>query len=377
MVDILPARTNPHRSGVNQTLGRPGNDPLDLIADLVDANLILVTEDEDGEPRIGMLETIRDFAVEMLHRHDELPAVTLLHAQHYAELSRLLAADIFQPNHRRAVDRYETEMDNFRRALRATLLAEGNIAAPAVRTSLLGVNLCASIGLFWLISSHATEGELWLRQALAAARTGGADIARVKMWLSWMLSEQDADEMLRLAEEALAELDMSGDLIDRCRAMGALAVSHFELGDLPLSHSWGERLLKLAEKSGDGYMLTAAKVNHAEVERKLGNLPRAQKLLKEARDLARARGDEYTMAIIGLSLAEDQLNSDNMQGAEEELANSLDLVLRSGNRGLSSAFAVLVGRTLEQSGDPGAALLVLAAVNRNIKEREWVCPEFG
>ncbi|MGH3191302.1 MAG: hypothetical protein ACRDPY_32530 [Streptosporangiaceae bacterium] len=39
-----------------------GSDPLELVAELQDVSLITVAEGIDGEPRMGMLETIRDYA---------------------------------------------------------------------------------------------------------------------------------------------------------------------------------------------------------------------------------------------------------------------------------------------------------------------------
>ena len=39
-----------------------GADPLQLAADLLDVSLVTVTEGADGEPRVGMLETIREYA---------------------------------------------------------------------------------------------------------------------------------------------------------------------------------------------------------------------------------------------------------------------------------------------------------------------------
>ena len=44
----------------------PGADPLQPVAELLDVSLITVTEGADGEPRVGMLETIREFALECL-----------------------------------------------------------------------------------------------------------------------------------------------------------------------------------------------------------------------------------------------------------------------------------------------------------------------
>ena len=48
------------------TVREPRSDPLELVAELLDVSLITVTEGADGEPRVGMLETIREYALERL-----------------------------------------------------------------------------------------------------------------------------------------------------------------------------------------------------------------------------------------------------------------------------------------------------------------------
>ena len=49
-----------------------GSDPLVPVAELQDVSLITVTEGIDGEPRIGTLETIRDYALERLEQDDDV-----------------------------------------------------------------------------------------------------------------------------------------------------------------------------------------------------------------------------------------------------------------------------------------------------------------
>ena len=71
---------------------RPDFDPFDLVADLVDASLATVTEGPEGEPRIGMLETIRLYALGELQRTGELDDRRSLHAHHYAQRGRPIAA---------------------------------------------------------------------------------------------------------------------------------------------------------------------------------------------------------------------------------------------------------------------------------------------
>ena len=48
--------------------GRTQPDALQQVAALLDVSLITVTEGADGEPRAGMLETIREYALELLEQ---------------------------------------------------------------------------------------------------------------------------------------------------------------------------------------------------------------------------------------------------------------------------------------------------------------------
>ena len=61
-----------------------GSDPLQLAAGLQDVSLITVTEGADGEPRVGMLETIREYALERLGQAGDLDDTRRRHAQYYA-----------------------------------------------------------------------------------------------------------------------------------------------------------------------------------------------------------------------------------------------------------------------------------------------------
>ena len=65
-----------------------GADPLELAAELLDVSLITVTEGVDGEPRLGMLETIREYALERLGQAGDLDDTRRRHAEYYAGVRR-------------------------------------------------------------------------------------------------------------------------------------------------------------------------------------------------------------------------------------------------------------------------------------------------
>jgi len=59
-------------------------DPLEALAELHDVGLITVTEDADGEPRLDMLETIREYALERLQADDDPDGARRRRAEYYA-----------------------------------------------------------------------------------------------------------------------------------------------------------------------------------------------------------------------------------------------------------------------------------------------------
>jgi predicted ATPase len=94
-----------------------GPDPLEMAAGLVDVSLVTVAEGERGEPRVGMLETIRQYAVERLAGAGEEEATRRRHAGHYAAVAEQAIQLLDGPGHLAALDRLEAEHDNLRAAL--------------------------------------------------------------------------------------------------------------------------------------------------------------------------------------------------------------------------------------------------------------------
>jgi predicted ATPase len=98
------------------TDARDDEDPLDLVADLVDASLVTISEGPDGEPRVIILETIRAYARDQLRAAGEADAVRYVHAGHYLQVAEQLQS-LQESQHLAARDLAEIELDNFRAAL--------------------------------------------------------------------------------------------------------------------------------------------------------------------------------------------------------------------------------------------------------------------
>ena len=91
----LFARLSVFRGGASiealHAVGNPGGDlgvdTLEVLTSLIDNSLVRQTELPDGEPRFGMLETIREYAAELLAAQQDSAPTERRHAEHFLALA--------------------------------------------------------------------------------------------------------------------------------------------------------------------------------------------------------------------------------------------------------------------------------------------------
>jgi predicted ATPase len=144
-------------------------DPLDLVADLVDASLVVMSEAPDGEPRISLLETIRSFARRELRAAGERDDARSAHAMHYVQVAERLRV-LRDSEHLLALRQAETELDNFREALAWAMSQESAPGRDLGADTSIDLRLSSSLGWLWYQGGYIVEGRRWLEQA---PRTSG------------------------------------------------------------------------------------------------------------------------------------------------------------------------------------------------------------
>lgn len=142
---------------------------LDLITSLADKSLLRQESGPDGTVRFRMLETIREYALELLDGSSEAEAAHYAHAACYRDLAVQADAAFWcrGPGDWRAL--LEPDLDNLRQAL-AWSLARGEFD--------LALTTAMKLAPLWLYHGQAGEGADWLRQALAAGESSDALRAR-------------------------------------------------------------------------------------------------------------------------------------------------------------------------------------------------------
>lgn len=122
---------------------------LDGVTSLLDKSLVLQIERGDDEPRLSLLETMREYGVERMVAHEELACTCNAHAHYYLELAEEADAASYGTDAAIWLERQELENDNFRAALR-WLLEQKELE--------LALRLTRALAQFWFLRGYLREG---------------------------------------------------------------------------------------------------------------------------------------------------------------------------------------------------------------------------
>jgi predicted ATPase/class 3 adenylate cyclase len=228
----------------------PGGDVLDGLGSLVDKSLVRQMEGRGGEPRFGMLSTIREFAAEQLTGADD-DDVRRRHAEHYAAFAASAAGSVMGADKRRLLDLLEQEHDNLRAAINWAI--ETGRAEAAMR-------LCANLWRFWQMRGYLAEGRARTERALGmphAQEHPEARLAALEAAGGLAYWQSDGDSAERFYTEALELARASGDPAAEANALYDLAFATvYASGRTPMDNGRRAR----------GYALAAV-----EIYRRLGD----------------------------------------------------------------------------------------------------------
>ncbi len=146
---------------------QPSTDVLDNITSLINKSLVRQTE-SDGEPRLGMLETICEFGREQLAQENELEAVQQAHAAYYLSLAEETEPHLTGREQKAWLSRLGREQDNLRAALRWGF--ESHEAEFILR-------LVSALWQYWFLRGQWSEGRRWLEEALSMASNADVNMA--------------------------------------------------------------------------------------------------------------------------------------------------------------------------------------------------------
>ena len=289
-------------------------DVLDGIAALVDTSLLLPIGETAGERRFGMLETLREYALEHLQQHGELELLRQRHAAYFLELAEQAAPELRGPAQLRWLDVLDAEHDNLRAALQ--WLLDGNAPREALR-------LIGALGRFWFLRGHFSAWDWWLSATLARLAADDAQMATLKatvMLERGMLALYVGDRR-RAAELGWECLRLFRAANDRWGSAAALVVA---TAWEPNQAAQLEEAVALAREEDDAW-LTAWCLHWLGqmVGRSEQAAERAQRIGEESLALAQQTGDAWLIGRALTSLGRSARSAHALARAEGYFRESL------------------------------------------------------
>jgi predicted ATPase/DNA-binding XRE family transcriptional regulator len=344
---------------VHTATGDPRMDVLNGIEALLRNNLLGLQETVDDEPRFMMLETFREYGLELLAASREAEDLRARHASYYLAFAEEAAGQFYSPATGLWLVRLEQDHDNLRAALRWCV--DG-------RRAEMGLRLAGALWSFWYIRGYATEGRAHLAALLSLpeAATMGAPRADALLGAGQLAHTQGAYMAARvLLGESLALYRTMGD--ERGTASALLAGGF--VARVQEEYDTARALLEegLALARANGYtFITAAALHHlgmitADVQE---DYAAARRLLEESLELYRTLAAPRFVALLLLSLGDVARAEGDYVRARALLQEGLTRMIEVGEQlGLHGALDS-VAHLSESAGQAARAVRLAAAAAR-------------
>ena len=348
----------------------PDRDPLDLLGDIVDASLAVVSESPVGEPRVTLLGTTRDYALQLLQEAGETQRARQLHGEHYGELPGVLRSMLVGPHYVAAVDRFALELANLREALAWALERSDEATAEEQVRGRGELSLAADLASLAISVGYVAEARSWLERAIEAGQPGQEKaVAACKARLAEVLLHQGEHERVRdLARQSLDVSRSAGDHQTIVTSLSVLATSHLQTGDNVAARQMLQEAAATARAAGLDVALSGALGALFTLEADEGNLERAQALLTQTSALDERLGVAWGPAWAGAATARLLLAQGKYPEAAAQVPGVVRDVLTLGEPGALAAVADLCVAILGH-GDPEYAAQLLGAVDA-MRQRE-------
>ncbi len=327
---------------------------VDGVASLIDKSLLQQTEQEADEPRLVMLETIREYGWGALIVSGEMETTRQAHALYYLTLAEEAEPELRGPQQVVWLERLEREYDNLRAALRWSL-ERGDVGD----NSEMALRLAGALGRFWEVRGHWSDGWNFLERALAGSKGVAVpvQVKALKAAANLAFAPSDNDRAEALYEECLVRCRELGDTAGialSLRRLGAIAARR---GNLVVAISLTEESLALFREVGDKQGIAMALNNLASSIGDLGRreYARAISLLEEALALFREVGDKQGIALALCLLGEVALQQGDTVKARMLLEESVALSGEIGYRHGTDESLSLLGGVATSEGDYAAA----------------------
>jgi predicted ATPase/DNA-binding CsgD family transcriptional regulator len=294
---------------IDKTLDDEPLPVMEGLASLIDKSLLHQTEQEGEEPRFLMLETIREYGLEVLAASGEIERTHQAHALYYLSLAEQAEPELGGAQQTLWVERLEREHDNLRAAMRWSLGDEesardvksgGNIE--------IALRLGGALRRFWVVHNHISEGRSFLERALATGKVLVSSPARATKAVrakaliaaaNMAVIQSDYERTQILAAESLTLFRELEDQHGIALSLYLLGSAAWTRGNSTASRILTEEALAISRAIGDRERVAWSLFTLGMWHSRQGEYAKARTLFEESlamhRELGIKRGTAYSL----------------------------------------------------------------------------------
>jgi predicted ATPase/DNA-binding CsgD family transcriptional regulator len=257
---------------------------LDGLSALIDQSLLQQHEQEDGEPRFVLLETIREYAWEQLVESGEAEATQRAHARYFLALAEQAEPHLRSAGQKRWFDLLEHEHENLRAALR--WLAEQHDSESVLR-------LGGALWWFWWVRGYLSEGRSFLEPLLPESKQATPLVRARALNAAGTLAtlQGDLGQAEHLCNEGLTLFRALKDAQGIVNSLWMLGYVSLEQSKYARSKTLLDEALALSRQTNNTWGIAYSLEMLAAVAYNRGRYIQARPMLEEGLAIVRASGD--------------------------------------------------------------------------------------
>jgi predicted ATPase/class 3 adenylate cyclase len=330
--------------------GLDASEVLDLLMHLVDKSLV-VAEEQGGEARYRLLETVQQYGRERLQASGEAAAVQRRHRDWYLGFAGRAEPKLFGAEQAAWLDRLEGEQGNLRAALMWSIESGSTEAA---------LGLVGALWRFWAVRGHFEEGSGWLEAVLGVVErssdTPPAFRAKALNAAGYLaLSRGDFAMARSLLEESLAIQRQLGDKADIAASLSNLGTAAIHQGDIVVARSLLEEGLAIRRELGDKVDIAGSLNDLGSAAMQQGDYVMARSLLEESLAIRRQLEDKAGIAASLNNVSMVAIQQRDYAAARSFLEESVRLSQDVGDKWLNAVALDSLGDLTRAQGDYAAA----------------------
>jgi predicted ATPase/class 3 adenylate cyclase len=296
------------------------------------------SEASDGEVRLSMLETVREYAIDRLRSEGRLDGLRDDHARHFLELALAAETELSGPDQNEWLNRLEREYDNLTSTL-DWLLSSGR-AEDALRA-------VSALERFWRAHAHVSEARRWLALGLDLAGDAPARIRADALWTAarQAAGQSDWDAAVPMLEDALSLFRSEKRRREEVFALSELGFIALRRDDAKRAEELCGEALSLARSLGDDRALSAVLSILSDIARTRGDHARALASAEEALERRRALGDPTTIVDSTYDVGVAAFAAGDLDRSEEAFEATLEYARSLGDALYTAAALCMLGTT--------------------------------